>query len=98
VNEDTVIAIAGMIFSGILILGLPLVIVHARRLWKRDSAPTEPTSYATDNRLERIEQAIDAMAVEVERVAESQRFMTKLLSDRASERVGIPASHSRHEA
>ena len=96
-NEDTVIAIAGMIFSGILILGFPLVIVHARRLWKRDSAPTESTSYATDNRLERIEQAIDAMAVEVERVAESQRFMTKLLSDRASERVGIPASHSRHE-
>ena len=46
----------------------------------------------------RIEQAIDAMAVEVERVAEAQRFMTKLLSDRAGERVGIPAaSQSRHE-
>lgn len=97
-NEDIVIPIAGMIFTGVLVLGLPLVIVHARRLWRRDSTPTESTSYATDHRLERIEQAIDAMAVEVERIAEGQRFVTKLLSDRASERVGIPASTSRHES
>ena len=51
----------------------------------------------TDHRLERIEHAIDAMAVEVERIAEGQRFVTKLLSDRGQERVGIPASQSRHE-
>jgi hypothetical protein len=52
----------------------------------------------SDHRLERIEQAIDAMAVEVERISESQRYMTKLLADRGAERVSIPASHSRHEA
>ena len=34
-------------------------------------------------RLERIEQAIEAIAVEVERVSEGQRFTTKLLSERA---------------
>jgi len=33
-------------------------------------------------RLERMEQAIDAMAVETERISEGQRFTTKLLSDR----------------
>lgn len=88
-----------MITSVVMVLGLPLVIVHARKLWKRDSEEHGSShSPATDHRLERIEQAIDAMAVEVERVAESQRFMTKLLSDRAKEPVGIPASHSRHEA
>ena len=86
-----------MITSVVIILGIPLVIVHARKIWKRDSIDHVSGSSTTDNRLERIEQAIDAMAVEVERVAESQRFMTKLLSDRASERVGIPASQSRHE-
>lgn len=86
-----------MIFSAVLVLGLPLVIVHARRLWKRESSTTADASPMTDHRLERIEQAIDAMAVEVERVAEGQRFMTKLLSDRAQERVGIPAGQSRHE-
>ena len=33
-------------------------------------------------RLERMEQAIDAIAVEVERISEGQRFTTKLLSER----------------
>jgi hypothetical protein len=50
-----------------------------------------------DHRLERIEQAIDAMAVEVERIAEGQRIVTKLLSDRSQERVGIPAPQSHRE-
>jgi hypothetical protein len=35
------------------------------------------------SRLERMEQAIDAIAVEVERVSEAQRFTTKLLSEKA---------------
>ena len=96
-EEELVVAIAGMITSVVIILGIPLVIVHARKIWKRDSAGHETASGASDHRLERIEQAIDAMAVEVERVAESQRFMTKLLSERAQERAGIPASQSRHE-
>jgi hypothetical protein len=98
-EEELVVAIAGMITSVVIILGIPLVIVHARKIWKRDSASQEVSLGATEHRLERIEQAIDAMAVEVERVAESQRFMTKLLSDRAHERVGIPGggAQSRHE-
>lgn len=95
-DEELVVAIAGMIMSIVIVLGLPLVIVYARKMWKRDSV-TESRPSHDDHRLERIEQAIDAMAVEVERVAEGQRFVTKLLSDRANERVSIPASHSRHE-
>ena len=39
-----------------------------------------------DDRLSRMEQAIDAMAVEMERVSEGQRFTTKLLSERVPER------------
>lgn len=35
----------------------------------------------TANRLERIEQAVDAIAIEVERVAEGQRFTTRLLGE-----------------
>ncbi|MEP7346397.1 MAG: hypothetical protein ABI877_14095, partial [Gemmatimonadaceae bacterium] len=34
-------------------------------------------------RLDRMEQAIDAIAVEVERVSEAQRFTTRLLTERA---------------
>ncbi|HEY2027234.1 MAG TPA: hypothetical protein VGG78_09500 [Gemmatimonadaceae bacterium] len=39
---------------------------------------------ASDQRLERVEQAVEAIAIEVERISEGQRFVTKLLSDRAS--------------
>lgn len=38
-----------------------------------------------EERLVRIEQAIDAMSVEVERISEGQRFTTKLLAERAKE-------------
>ena len=34
-------------------------------------------------RLDRMEQAIDAIAVEVERVSEAQRFTTRLLTEKA---------------
>lgn len=37
-------------------------------------------------RLERMEQAIDAIAVEVERIAENQRFTTRLLAERGDAR------------
>ena len=36
-----------------------------------------------DSRLSRLEQAVDAIAVEVERISEGQRFTTKLLSEQA---------------
>lgn len=36
----------------------------------------------TDDRLARIETAVEAMAVEVERISEGQRFTSKLLADR----------------
>ncbi|MEP7064930.1 MAG: hypothetical protein ABI889_02745 [Gemmatimonadota bacterium] len=37
----------------------------------------------TDARIERIEQAVESIAIEMERVSEGQRFVTKLLSERA---------------
>lgn len=38
-----------------------------------------------NERLTRIEHALDAMAVEMERVGEGQRFVTRLLSSRATD-------------
>ena len=35
-------------------------------------------------RLERIEQAVDATAIEVERLSESNRFVAKLLAEKSS--------------
>jgi hypothetical protein len=36
---------------------------------------------------ERMSQAIDAMAIEVERIGESQRFLTRVLSDKSASQI-----------
>ena len=38
-----------------------------------------------ENRLQHLEQAVDAIAIEIERISESQRFTTKLLAERQRE-------------
>lgn len=89
-DED--IFIFGSFFVTVVILGLgiPLVRAYIRRMDRRTLLPaTDPVA---DARLARIEQAIDAMAVEIERVSEGQRFMTRLLSERPMERVALPSS------
>jgi hypothetical protein len=53
---------------------------------RRKDSPIHATHY-DDDRLARIEQAVDAIAIEVERIAESQRFLTRLQTERSDERV-----------
>jgi hypothetical protein len=78
-----------MLMVIVLALGIPLVVAHIRRAGRAE--PVARSDPETSHRLDRIEHAIDAMAVEVERIAEGQRFVTRLLSERAGERVAIPA-------
>ena len=86
-----------MLTGVIFVLGIPLVLVYVRRQFKADSG-VPVRSLETDHRLERIEHAIDAMAIEVERISEGQRFVTRLLSERTAERAAIPASQQHQEA
>lgn len=57
----------------------PIALAYARRIWRR-STPTEMKMPAEwGDRMSRLEQNLDTIAVEVERVSEGQRFMTKAL-------------------
>jgi hypothetical protein len=47
----------------------------------------QQSSGITDGRLERIEHAVDAIAIEIERISEAQRFTTRLLNDRSEPSV-----------
>ncbi|MCY7380351.1 MAG: hypothetical protein LH467_13565 [Gemmatimonadaceae bacterium] len=69
----------------VVAIGVPIARAYARRL---ESRPVAAIPSDVSARLERIEQAVDAIAIEMERVSEGQRFTTKLLSERA----GLPAS------
>lgn len=63
----------------ILAVGVPLARAYSRRMDAESKNPRIPTEIAS--RLERMEQAIDSVALEVERISEGQRFTTKLLSE-----------------
>lgn len=54
----------------------------ARRLFSRRPAPAPALPSDTLDRIARIETAVDSIAVEVERISEGQRFVTKLMSER----------------
>ena len=66
----------------IIAIGFPIARAYASRLERKPLGSSVPPDVAA--RLERMEQAIDAIAVEVERISEGQRFTTKLLSERAA--------------
>ena len=66
----------------IIFVMMPIAVAYARRLWKRGavSVSTEMPAEMTD-RLNRMEQAIDAVAVELERVGEGQRYVTRVFTE-----------------
>ena len=57
----------------------------AKWMFFRRRDPALPRSDKEDDRLRRLEEAVDAIAVEVERISEGQRFTTKLLAERVPE-------------
>ena len=67
----------------ILFIFFPLAAGAARAMWKRSSRPAPAPAVFTETaeRLERLEASVDAIAIEIERISEGQRFVTKLLSE-----------------
>ena len=74
-DQFTAIVIVFMLF-----VLFPLAIAAARLMWKRATAPRPKPNPADTERLERLEHAVDTIAIEIERVAEGQRYVTKLLT------------------
>jgi hypothetical protein len=76
-----------------VVMGRPWIKAVAAKAEAEAKNPQLPTEIM--QRFERMEQSLDAIAVEVERISEGQRFTTKLLSDvRDSAAAQIPARTS----
>jgi hypothetical protein len=79
-----VVDIVGMLTFGtaaVLILR-PLMRAFANRFERRGAPPPALQPEVTAH-MQRLEQAIEAVAIEVERISEGQRYTTKLLAERA---------------
>lgn len=79
------IIIYGVIGGTITISTVAMAIARIVSSRRRQELPDSSVA-RLEARLERMEQAIDAMATEVERVADGQRFTSRLLADQQVER------------
>jgi hypothetical protein len=83
--------VVGTIFM--LITLLPLSVALARRIWRRSAAVVTSFPREITERLSRMEQAVEATAVEVERIGEGQRFLTRLFTEGEGARaIGVGAA------
>ncbi len=80
---DEIVPLVGMIFGLIasVIILFPIARALGRRIDRRTAAAA-PVPSDFGMRFDRIEQAIETMAVEVERVSEAQRYSARLLTER----------------
>jgi hypothetical protein len=78
-GPEIVVPLGAFATAIVLAIGVPLARAYSRRMDAESKNPRLPAE-VTD-RLERMEQALDSVALEVERISEGQRFTTKLLSE-----------------
>ena len=78
---DNVVAIVAIVFGTIMIMVVATPIIRAiiRAVERRTAPPAVPSDL--NARLERIEQTVDSIAIEMERVSEAQRFLTRLQTE-----------------
>jgi cytochrome c biogenesis protein ResB len=75
---EEVFALGGLF---IVVAILPLSIAYARRIWRRSAAAVAALPGDILERFAQLDQAVESVAVEVERIGEGQRFITRVLSD-----------------
>ncbi len=74
------------VMCAVIVIGWPLARAFGKRIERRAAEPA-PASPQLTEQLQRIEQAVDAMSIEIERISESQRFIAKIQS-KSAERIG----------
>lgn len=65
----------------IVVVLLPLSIALAKRIWRKSATAITSLPRELTDRLSRLEQTVDATSLEVERIGEGQRFLTRLFTE-----------------
>jgi hypothetical protein len=86
--------IAFFLTVAVIVIGLPISRAFARRM-DRKAAPSQIPPEVS-SQLQQLAQSVDAIALEVERISEGQRFTTRLLTEqRDATRHALPAGPDR---
>ena len=83
------LAIGFFIMCAVMVIGWPIARAFGRRIERRGDV--QAVNPMMGEQLQRIEQAVDAISIEVERISESQRFLAKLQNGVAPDRLQLPA-------
>ncbi len=82
---EEVFILAGMFIVAVF---FPLAIAYSRRIWKRTGTVVSAFPQELSDRLNRLDQAMDSVAIEVERIGEGQRFVTRVMTENGARSVG----------
>jgi hypothetical protein len=82
VHDPEIIIVPAVFAIPAVVLLVRMSFKHKEKMATLTLPPATERTVAIDDRLARLEQAVDAIAIEMERVGEGQRFLTKILADR----------------
>ncbi|HUF28679.1 MAG TPA: hypothetical protein VMM18_16990 [Gemmatimonadaceae bacterium] len=88
-EELIALVLGSLALLAVMLIGFPIARAIARRIDRHTVAASSSTSPDVVARLDRIEQAVETMAIEVERISEGQRYSTRLLTDHVRELQSI---------
>jgi hypothetical protein len=74
---------------------IPISIAFARRIWRRSAKIVTNIPKELSDRLMRVEQTVESTAIEIERIGEGQRFMTRLFTEGPNAH-GIASAQAQH--
>jgi hypothetical protein len=84
-----VIPIVGIVFGTLMMVALGYPIIRTiTRLIERRSDKAYVRGADVEVQLRALQESVDTMAIEIERISESQRFQSKLLAERKQDALG----------
>ncbi len=71
---------------------MPIAIAYARRIWKKGATVIAPVPREVQDKLDALSEAVESIGLEVERIGEGQRFITRVMSDPTARSLGAGAA------
>lgn len=81
-----------VIFGGAVAIVFTVGLMRALGAWAKARSANPPDLRAMRQRIDEIATAVDTIAIEVERISESQRFSAQLLAGRAESPAAVERS------
>lgn len=94
-SDPEIIIVPAVFAIPAIVLVVRMAFRHKEKMAALTLPPAKELTTSIDDRLARVEQAVDAIAIEMERVGEGQRFLTKILAERTPQALAEGSAAAR---